>query len=53
MITLLLLIFVFAIVFGVLGFCLRLTGGVLKLTCRLGSGFLLHTDLDSAGNCMF
>ena len=35
MITLLLLIFVFAIVFGVLGFCLRLTGGVLKLTCRL------------------
>ena len=51
MITLLLLIFVFAIVFGVLGFCLRLTGGVLKLTCRLL--FLLHTDLDSAGNCMF
>lgn len=34
MITLLLLIFVFAIVFGVLGFCLRLTGGVLKFTCR-------------------
>lgn len=35
MITLLLMIFVFMIVFGVLGFCLRLTGGVLKLACKL------------------
>lgn len=35
MITLLVLLFVFMIVFGILGFCLRLTGGVLKLTFKL------------------
>ena len=35
MITLFLMIFVFMIVFGVLVFCLRLTGGILKLVCKL------------------
>ena len=35
MITLLLMLFIFMMVFGILGFCLRLTGGVLKLACRL------------------
>ena len=35
MITLFLLILVLMIVFGVLGFCLRLTGGVLKLACKV------------------
>ncbi len=35
MITLFLLIFVFMIVFGILGLCLKVTGGVLKLTCKL------------------
>ncbi len=35
MITLLVMIFVFMIVFGILGFCLRLTGGVLKLVCKI------------------
>ena len=35
MITLLFLVFVFMIVFGILGLCLRLTGGVLKLACKL------------------
>jgi len=35
MITWLLLIFILMIVFGVLGLCLRLTGGVLKLVFRL------------------
>lgn len=35
MITLFLLLFVFMIVFGVLGFCLRVTGSVLGLVCKL------------------
>lgn len=35
MITLFVLLLVFVIVFGVLGFCLRLAGGVLKLTFKL------------------